>query len=98
MVYEQFLLSKLYKCIADRSISVGMILHGVAHYVGNLVEPAVIDAFHCVEDTPLNRLKPVKQVGHGTFKYDIRGIVNEPCLVHPCQMLGNIAVVVSRFV
>ena len=60
----------------------GVELHGVPHNVGHLVVTAVVHALHRVHDAALHGLKAVLHVGHGTFQYDIRGIVQEPVLIH----------------
>ena len=86
-VYEQVLLSQLHKCISDAGITVRVVLHGLTHDVGNLVVLAIIHAFHGVQNTALYRFQAIFDSGYCTLQYHIRSIVQEPVLVHACQML-----------
>ena len=65
----------------------GMVFHGVTHDVGHLVETAVVQLTHRVEDTSLHRLQSVLQRGNGTVQNHIRGIVEKPILEHTLK--GN---------
>ena len=67
-VDEQVLLSQLHQCILNAGVAVGMELHGVAHYVGNLVETPVVHALHRVHDAALNGLESVAYVWHCAFQ------------------------------
>ena len=64
-------------------------LHGVPHDVRHLVVSAVVHALHRVHDAALHGLEAVLDVGHGTFQDDIRGVVQEPVLVHPRQVVHS---------
>ena len=64
-------------------------LHGVAHDIGYLVVPAVIHALHGVEYASLYWLEAIHYVRHGSLQYDVRGIFEEPVLVHFVKVMGN---------
>ena len=60
----------------------GVVLHSLTHNISNLVEATILNTLHSVENTTLNRLQAILQMGNGTLKDNIRGIVQEPILVH----------------
>ena len=64
----------------------GVVLHGLPDDVGDLVVTAVVDALHGVEDTPLHGLQTVLDMGHGALEDDVRGVVEEPVLVHAGEL------------
>ena len=69
------------------------------HDIGNLVIAAVIHTLHRVEYTALDGFQAVLDMGDGTLENHIRGIVEEPALVHPRQMVDNGCIkTVSRLV
>ena len=59
-----------------------VVLHGLTHNIGHLIEAAILNALHSMENTTLHGLKAIIQVGHGTLQDNIRGVVQEPILVH----------------
>ena len=63
-----------------------MVLHGLPDDVGHLVVAAVVDGLHGVENTPLHGLQTVLDMGHGAFEDDIRCVIEEPVLVHACEL------------
>ena len=95
-VDEQFLLPQLHQRILDAGIAVGVELHGVADDVCHLVVTSVVHPLHRVKDAALNGLEAVGQMRHSALQNYIRGIVQEPILVHAVQMVGD-AVVHRRF-
>ena len=86
-VNEQVFLAQLDQRVADRGITVRVILHSLTDDVRHLVVLAVIHGFHRVEDTALHRLQTILNRRHGTLQYHIRGIVQEPVLVHTRQVI-----------
>jgi hypothetical protein len=52
------------------------------HNVGDLIIPAVIKAFHSVEDTPLYRFKSVVDMRDSAFEDNVGSIVEEPASIH----------------
>ena len=86
-INEQIFLTELNERIADRGITMRVVLHGLTDDVSNLVILAVIDRLHGMQNTPLYRLEPILHRRHGTLEYHIRGIIQEPILVHACQMI-----------
>ena len=86
-VDEQVLLSELHKGIANRSITVRVILHGLSDDVGNLVESPIVDHLHCMQDATLHRLQAIGKMRHGTLQDDIRRIVEKPVLEHTTEVV-----------
>ncbi len=84
---EQVFLTQLHQGIANAGITVRVVLHGLPHDVGHLVHLAVIHALHGMKDTALNGLQAVLNGRHGTLQYHIRGIIEEPILVHTRQVV-----------
>ena len=87
--HEQLLLSELNERIVNRLVAVRVILHGVAHDVGHLVEASVVECLHRVQDASLYGLQTVGYVGYGTFKYNVGSIVEKPALVHSTQLMAH---------
>ena len=85
-VYQQLFLPQLHESVLDGSVAVGMVLHGLPDDVGHLVVAAVVDGLHGVENTPLHGLQTVLDMGHGAFEDDIRCVIEEPVLVHACEL------------
>ena len=79
-VNQQVFLPELHQGIADRSISVGMVLHRVAHDIGYLVIAAVFQFLHGMQDPPLHRLQAVRKLRHGTSQNHIGSIIQVPIL------------------
>ena len=88
-VNQQVFLSQLHQRVLDAGITVGMELHGMTYYVGYFVVTAVIHALHGVQDTSLYGFKTVTDMGNGSFQNYIRGVIQEPALVHFIKMMGN---------
>ena len=69
-----------------------MVVHRGTDHVGDLVETAVIHLDHCVQDSPLDRLKAVLDVGDCPVLDDIGGIFYEVlseqvfCVCHVCLL------------
>ena len=64
-----------------------MIHHGVSHNVGHLVVAAVVHLLHRVQNTSLHGLQSVVYMRHGTLQYHVRGIVQEPVLIHAREVV-----------
>ncbi len=62
-----------------------MILHRVAHDVGDFYKTPVIKGLHRMHDAALNRLEAIIYVRHGTLQNHIRRIVEKPATIHPAQ-------------
>ena len=60
----------------------GVVLHGLTHDICHLIVATILDTLHGVKDTTLHRFETISQVGHSTLQDNIRGIVQEPVLVH----------------
>ena len=82
-------MSKLNQCIANRNIAMGMKLHGMTDDIGNFIIPSVLQPAHRVEDSALNGLKSIVQVGYSPFQNYVRGILEEPIFIHT-RKVGNI--------
>ena len=65
----------------------GVKLHGMSHNVGHLVVASVVHALHGVKNASLHGFQSVLYMGNGTFQDYIRGIVEEPVLIHAAQMV-----------
>ena len=74
-VDQHLLLSQLHQGITDGSIAVGVELHGLAHDAGHFIIPAVFHTPHGVQDTALNRLQTINDMGNGTLQDGVGGIV-----------------------
>ena len=85
-VDEQLLLPQLHERILDGGVAVGVVLHGLADDVGHLVEAAVVDRLHGVEDASLHGFEAILDVGHGALQNHVGGVVEEPVLVHARQL------------
>ena len=59
----------------------------MAHDVGHLIISAVIHALHRVKDAALYGFQAVLDMGNGTVEDAVTGVVKEPVLVHPAQMM-----------
>ena len=67
-------------------------LHGMSHDVCHLIISAVVHALHRVQNTALHGFQSVLDVWHGTFQNDVRGIVQEPALIHTAQVVNGSSV------
>ena len=86
-VDKQVFLPHLHKGVADRSVTMRVKLHGMAHDIGHFVVPSIVHALHRVQYTALNRLQTVGDIRHGAFQDNIRGVVEEPVLVHATKVM-----------
>ena len=86
-VNEQVLLPQLHQGIANGSIAVRVVLHGIAHNVGHLVVAAVVLRLHGVQNAPLYGFQSVGQMRDGTLQNHIGSIVEKPVLIHTGQEL-----------
>ena len=64
-----------------------MELHGMTDDVRNLIVSAIIHSFHRMENTALNRLQTVLNVGNGTFENYVTCVIQEPVLVHSRKVM-----------
>ena len=67
----------------------GVELHCVAHDIGHLVEPAVVQTLHRMQDAPLHGFEPIGDIRDGTFQNNIRGVFKKPRLIHAAQMVTH---------
>ena len=81
-VDEQFLLSQLHQGATDGLVTMRVVFHGVAHDVGHLVVPPVLQLVHGVQDTALHRFQSVVNIRKSTVQNDIRSVVQVPFAVH----------------
>ena len=91
-VYEQVFLSQLHQRVSDGCVAVRVKLHRVSHDVRHLVVASVLHPLHGVQDASLHGFQSVHDVGHGTFQYDVRGVVQKPVLVHAAQLMLHVGV------
>ena len=61
----------------------------MTHYVGNLVVTAIVHTLHRVHDTTLNGFKSVADMGDCSFQNYVRGVIQEPALVHFVKVMGD---------
>ena len=54
-----------------------MILHRVAHDIGDFDEASVVLILECMQDTTLDRLETIGYIGNGPFADDIGGILQK---------------------
>ena len=59
-----------------------VVLHSLTYDICNLIVTAILHALHRMENTTLNRLESILQVWHSALEDNIRGVVQEPILVH----------------
>ena len=98
-VDEQILLAELHQCVTDAGITVRVKLHGVSHDVCHLVIASVFHTPHGVQDTPLHGFQSVHDVGYGTFQDYVRGIIQEPVLIHAAQLVLDVCIIgIRRFI
>ena len=70
----------------DGGVTVGVVLHGLAHDVGDLGVGAVVHPVHRVEDAALHGLETVHDVGDGPVQDHVGGIVQVPVLEHAGEL------------
>ena len=85
-VYEKALLAKRDQGAKDGGVAVGMVLHGLAHDVGNLRVAAVVHLRHSVQHTPLDRFETVHDMRHGPVQDGVGRIVQIPVLEHAGEL------------
>ena len=86
-VDQKAFLAELDKGSEDGSVSVRMVLHGLADYIGHLCVASVVHPVHGVQHAPLHGLQSVNDVRYGPLEDDIGGIVQEPVLEHPGKLV-----------
>ena len=67
--------------------TVGVVLHGLADYVSDLVVLTVVDGFHRMQNTALHGFETILNSRYSAFEYHVRSIVQEPVLVHAGKMI-----------
>ena len=91
----------LHHGIANGSIAVRVILHGVSNNVGHLVVATILHFPHGVKDSALNGFQPIISMRYGTFENDIGSVVEKPIAIHvinvntiigPTVPIGTVAV------
>lgn len=78
---EEFLLSELDHGVANGGVTMGVVFHGVADDVGDLVVAAVFEFVHGMEDAALNGFEAVIDVGDGAFEDDVGSVIEKPVAV-----------------
>ena len=81
-VDQKLLLSELHKRIANGGITMGMILHSIAHDICNLIEMTVINRAHRMQDSSLHRFQAVVDIGDSAFENHIACIFKIPGTEH----------------
>ena len=77
LLYEQVAVGQFDQRSVDGGIAVWVVLHGLAHNVGHLVELAVVHGDKGMEYTPLHRLEAVHQIRDCAVADYIGGILQE---------------------
>ena len=77
LLYEQVAVGQFDQRAVDGGIAVRVVLHGLAHNVGHLVELAVVHGDKGVQYTPLHRLEAVHQIRDCAVADYIGGILQE---------------------
>ena len=91
-VNQQILLAKLYHGISNRGISVGVILHGVADHVGDLVVPAVLQFPHRMQNPSLHRFQAIISMRNRAVP-KLRGcVIEKPISIHVIDVNGIIVI------
>lgn len=78
---EEFFLSELDHGVADGGVTMGVIFHGIADDVGDLVVAAVFEFVHGMEDATLDGFEAVIDVGDGAFEDDVGSVVEKPVAI-----------------
>ena len=86
-VDKQVFLSHLYEGVTDGSVAVRVELHCMAHDIGHLVIAPVVHTLHGVQDTALNGLQTVFDMGNGTLQDYVGSVIQEPILIHAAEMV-----------
>ncbi len=66
-----------------------VICHCSTDYIRNLDKTFVIEFFHCVKQTALNRFQTIIGMRNGAVKNGIRRIVEIPALEHAAQLMSH---------
>ncbi len=74
LVNEIALVGQHHQRTANGGVTVGMILHGLAHHTIHLVEATVVNGLEGMEDAPLDGLEAVIHIGDGAVLVHIRRI------------------------
>ena len=80
--HHDVLLTQLHQGVANGSIPVGVVLHGLTDDVGYFVEPTVLHFAQGVEESALNRLEAVFQSRNGALQNNVGSVVQEVISVH----------------
>ena len=80
------LLAQLHEGAEDGLVAVGVVLHRLAHDVGDLGVGAVVHAVHRVQDAALHRLEAVHDVRHGPVQDHVGSVVQVPVLEHAGEL------------
>ena len=63
--------------VTDGGVAMRVVLHRMAHHVGDFDEASVVLFLECIEDTTLDRLETVGDVGNGPFADDIGSVLQK---------------------
>ena len=91
-VNQELLLSQLHQRIPNGGIAMRVKLHGMSHDVRHLVVASIVEAAHRVQDASLHRFQSIVDVRNGTLQDHVRGIVEEPMLVHARQVIDHLGI------
>ena len=86
-INEEVFLAQLNQCIPNGGITVRVILHGLTDDVSHFVVLTIIDGLHSMQNTTLHRLESILNRRHSALQNHIRGIIQEPILVHARQVI-----------
>ncbi|MPM79347.1 hypothetical protein SDC9_126380 [bioreactor metagenome] len=93
---EIFLVRQHHQRVADRSVAVRMVVHGVADHVGGFVGASVVDLVERPEDAPLDRLQAVVHVGNRAVFDHIAGVFEEVPVHHGAEIFVGAALADRR--
>ncbi|MPL58967.1 hypothetical protein SDC9_04513 [bioreactor metagenome] len=77
LVHEKLFVGQDHQGRADGLVAVGVVLHAMPDDIGHLVELAVVHFEEGVQNAPLDRLKPVLQIGDSPVLDDVGSVVEE---------------------
>ena len=75
-------LAHLHQGRPDGLVAVRVVLHGVAHDVCHLVETAILQLVHGVQDSALHGFQAVVNIRERSIQDDVGGVVEIPLAVH----------------
>ncbi len=82
-IYQKIFLPYLYQGIANRSVTMRVVLHGLPDDIGHFVVTSILHFTHGMQDTSLHRLKAVIKGRNRPFQYYVRSIIQKIILIHP---------------